>query len=97
MTVSCVHTLRERVPLCSYTKAHDRNNHDPKYVVKTSRVLQCELNENGTELPRTHVSAALETLQDVLIGATFLGASGQGSCVLLSQAEVSQSSTKYCK
>lgn len=77
--ILCVCVCVVCVSLCSCMRVHDQNAHQPKYVVKTTsnesrqwQAVSCSENENSTELPDTHVFAALETPQEILICASFM-------------------------
>lgn len=72
------------VCVCSYMKVHDQNTLDQSMLEKQPPVIvdngklclavwaERGERENSTELPDTHMSAAMETLWEILISARFM-------------------------
>lgn len=60
--------------MCFCMKVHDQNTHKPKHGMKTTssdspqwQAVSCSKSESSSGLPHTHMSAALETLQENFI------------------------------
>lgn len=77
ITLDCVFLwLPSYTDMCFCMKVHDQNTHKPKHAMKTTssdspqwQAVSCSKSENSTRLPHTHMSAALETLQENFIGS----------------------------